>query len=75
MRRLLAHLALGLALGWAQAAAATTIILTSGTTWTVPADWNNSANSVECIGAGGNGGTPSAVGTNATGGGGGLRSS
>jgi hypothetical protein len=31
------------------------LYLTSGTTWTVPADWNNANNSVECIGAGGGG--------------------
>jgi len=26
--------------------------LTSGTTWTVPSDWNNSSNTIECIGGG-----------------------
>ena len=33
------------------------VILTSGSSWTVPDDWNNANNSVECIGggAGGNG--------------------
>ncbi len=29
------------------------IILTSGTTWTVPSDWNSTNNSIEVIGAGG----------------------
>lgn len=28
------------------------IILTSGTSWTVPADWNSANNKIECIGAG-----------------------
>lgn len=32
------------------------IILTSGTFWTVPADWNSANNKVECIGAGRSGG-------------------
>lgn len=40
------------------------IILTSGTSWTVPADWNSADNKVECIGAGFRGGS--------TGGGGGA---
>lgn len=31
---------------------ATVIVLTAGATWTVPADWNNANNSVECIGGG-----------------------
>jgi hypothetical protein len=32
-----------------------TILLTtdSDSTWTVPADWNSAANSIECIGGGG----------------------
>jgi len=29
--------------------------LTSGTSWSVPSDWNNADNTIECIGAGGNG--------------------
>ena len=33
----------------------TVIYLTSGSSWTVPADWNNSANSIEVIGGGGAG--------------------
>ena len=32
------------------------IFLTSGTTWTVPEDWNSSSNTVELLGAGGGGG-------------------
>ena len=32
-----------------------TIILTSGSSWTVPADWNNTFNTVAVIGAGGGG--------------------
>lgn len=48
----------------------TTVVILSGTTWTVPKSWNNSNNSVSCIGGGGGGGydTP---GLRATGGGGG----
>lgn len=32
------------------------VFLTSGASWTVPADWNSSANTIEVIGAGGGGG-------------------
>ena len=46
------------------------IFLTSGNTWTVPTDWNSSANSIECIGGGASGNTSSG-GNNAAGGGGG----
>ncbi len=42
--------------------ALTTITLTSGTTWTVPADWDSANNSVECIGGGGAGGNSSGAG-------------
>lgn len=35
------------------AAAVKTIVLTSGTTWTVPADWNSTNNKIEVIGGGG----------------------
>lgn len=38
------------------AAGSTVIFLTSGSSWTVPSDWNNSANTIECIGGGGGGG-------------------
>jgi hypothetical protein len=38
----------------------TTIFLDSGSSWTVPADWNSADNSIECIG-GGAGGSDSAV--------------
>jgi hypothetical protein len=44
--------------------------LTSGTTWTVPADWNNANNTIEVIGGGGGGGANS-TGDVGTGGGGG----
>ena len=30
-----------------------TIFLTSGTSWTVPSDWNNAVNTIEVIGGGG----------------------
>jgi len=33
----------------------TVVNLTSGSSWTVPSDWNNGANSIECIGGGGGG--------------------
>jgi len=33
----------------------TTIFITSGTTWVVPSDWNNSDNTIEVIGGGGGG--------------------
>jgi len=49
------------------AAGTTTVILTSGSTWTVPDCWNNADNSVEVIGAGGGG-----SGTLGGGGGGGA---
>lgn len=33
------------------------IYITAGSTWTVPADWDSAANTIEAIGAGGNGST------------------
>ena len=55
MKRL--SLGLGLALSLStKAAFAVTIYLTSGTTWTVPQDWNSQDNKVEVIGHGGRGG-------------------
>ena len=45
-----------------------TIFLTSGTSWTVPADWDNAHNSIEVIGGGGSG---AAAGVGSHGGGGG----
>jgi len=47
---------------------ATVIILTSGTSWTVPSDFNPNNNTIEAIGAGGGGGQ-GAFGTNQAGGG------
>lgn len=49
--------------------APTFIALTSGTTWIVPADWNNSNNSIECIGGGGGGRYAASVGGGGGGGG------
>ena len=47
-------------------------MLTSGTTWTVPTDWNSSSNNVYLFGAGGGGGGSTVNGTaRASGGGGG----
>lgn len=34
----------------------TTIVLTSGTTWTAPSDWNSACNNIECYGAASYGG-------------------
>jgi len=48
---------------------ATVVVLTSGTTWNVPSDWNSSDNTIEAIGAGGNGAL--AIGSSTAGGGGG----
>jgi len=52
----------------------TVIYLKSGSTWTVPADWNNASNSIEVIGGGGAGGSEAAGGVGAGGGGGGAYS-
>jgi hypothetical protein len=51
----------------------TQIFIVSGTSWTVPADWNPADNSIETIGGGGGGGTSSG-GNDAGGGGGGAYS-
>ena len=47
----------------------TVIFLTSGSTWTVPSDWNSSNNTIEVIGGGGGG---SNTGNQVGGGGGGY---
>src|ERR1035437_4746211 len=44
--------------------------LTSGTSFTTPADWNNAANTVEAIGEGGNGFTIASAVSGSGGGGG-----
>src|ERR1700756_611559 len=49
------------------------VILTSGTTWTVPSDWSG-GNTIECIGGGGAGETGSPSPTSGGGGGGGAYS-
>lgn len=41
-------------------------LLTGTTTWATPGDWNNSSNTVECVGEGGNGGGAYAASTNLT---------
>ncbi len=58
-----ARLVNGALQGWARACAGTggggvpkTVVLTSGTSWVVPSDWNPNDNSIEVIGAGGGGG-------------------
>ncbi|GAB7534605.1 hypothetical protein BGC_08150 [Burkholderia sp. 3C] len=48
-----------------------TIVLTSGSSWAVPADWNNEANTIEVIGGGGGGSGAQVGGANAQSGGGG----
>lgn len=55
MKRLSFGLGLALSL-FAKAALAVTIYLTSGTTWTVPQDWNSQDNKIQIIGHGGQGG-------------------
>ncbi len=55
-------------------AANTQIFLTStaSTTWTVPVDWNNASNTIECVGAGGNGAQNATLRHPGAGGGGGA---
>lgn len=50
----------------------TTIVLTEGTSWTVPTNWNNGANTIECYGGGASGlrGPSSSLSGNGGGGGG-----
>lgn len=57
-----------------QAAFATIIFLTSGSSWTVPNDWNNSNNTIEVIGGGGGGGGGNGFAGAGGGGGGGAYS-
>ncbi len=59
------------------AVAPVTIILklASSSPWTVPADWNNSSNSIQVIGAGGGGRSSGAAAGGGGGGGGGFASS
>lgn len=53
-----------------EAATTRIIVLTTGTTWTVPSDWNSSNNKIEVIGGGGSGGVSIQI-SNRTGTGGG----
>lgn len=66
------RLALAFALLCAVPAHATQVFLTSGTTWTVPADWNNGASTIECLGSGGDGATGTTNTRSGGGGGGGA---
>src|SRR3990167_10202220 len=50
-------------------AAATIVVLTSGTSYTIPSDWNSTSNTIEAIG-GGAGGMQSGSSPNGGGGGG-----
>jgi hypothetical protein len=52
------------------ASGGTKVYLTSGTSWTVPSNWNSSHNTIEVIGGGG-GGSPAALNSTAGAGGGG----
>lgn len=70
-RSLFALLAFALFAFGANYAAATQIFITSGTTWTVPADWNSQDNTIEIIGAGGFGLPDCLGGVGSVGGGGG----
>jgi hypothetical protein len=54
------------------AASTNTIYLTTGSSWTVPADWNSSNNTIQCIGAGGGGAVGVANGVGGAAGGGGA---
>lgn len=47
------------------------VFLTSGTSWTVPSDWNSANNTIECIGGGGGGGGNDGTDNGGGGGGGG----
>ena len=47
----------------------TQYIITSGTTWSVPADWNNADNKIEAIGGGGGGSAGTVSSAGAAGGG------
>lgn len=47
------------------------ILLTSGSSWTVPNDWNSACNYIETFGAGGGGGSGGSAGHQSGGGGGG----
>lgn len=55
----------------ASTGSATTVVLTSGTSWTVPSDFNTTANTVECWGGGGGGGGANGGSPGSGGGGGG----
>lgn len=50
------------------------IVITSGTTWTVPGDWSSTSNTIEVIGAGGNGNPRCSLFPQTIGGGGGAYS-
>lgn len=70
MKRFFAALFVGLLLATPAGAATIRIFLTSGTTWTVPVDWNSQDNTIEVIGSGGFGFDCGGVGSVGGGGGG-----
>lgn len=55
-------------------AMATQVFLTSGSSWTVPSDWNSSVSTIEVIGAGGGGSSGNTSNSGGGGGGGGAYS-
>lgn len=55
----------------ASPSATNVIVLTSGTTWSVPSEWNNANNTIEVVGGGGGGGPGNGNSPTAGGGGGG----
>lgn len=62
-KRFLAGLFVALSLALNPAVSfATQIFITSGTSWTVPADWNSAANTIEALGAGAGGSTGGLLG-------------
>jgi hypothetical protein len=46
-----------------------TVVLRSGSSWTVPADWNSGSNTIQAIGGGGGGGSSNGLGDGGGGGG------
>ena len=72
MKRVFTLASFVIGLGSGVASNATTVYLTSDTSWTVPSDWNSSNNSIEVIGAGGGGQTASSFFPGSGGGGGGF---
>src|SRR5205823_1534731 len=56
----------------AACSATVTVFLTSGTSWTVPHNWDSTSNTIEAVGGGGGGGGPVYALASGAGGGGGA---